>query len=63
MHMFLPSQGVCAANTVPVYRVYSGRPDTNHRYVTDIATRNQMVARGWMAEGDGADRVVMCAPQ
>jgi hypothetical protein len=63
MHMFLPSQGVCAAGTAPIYRVFSNRPDTNHRYVTDQATRDQMVARGWLAEGDGPDRVAMCAPQ
>jgi len=24
--------------------------------------RDQMVARGWLAEGDGPDLVVMCAP-
>lgn len=63
MHMYLPNQGACAAGTAPIYRVYSNRPDANHRYVADIATRDQMVARGWLAEGDGADRVVMCAPQ
>ncbi len=27
------------------------------------AVRDQMAARGWMAEGDGPDRVVMCAPR
>ena len=63
MHMFVPSQGVCPANSVPIYRVYNGRPDTNHRHVNDMATRNQMEARGWMPEGDGPDRVTMCAPQ
>ncbi|MEO8752003.1 MAG: beta-1,3-glucanase family protein [Casimicrobiaceae bacterium] len=63
MQMYLPNQGACAANTSPIYRVYSNRADANHRYVTDVATRDQMVARGWLAEGDGADRVVMCAPQ
>ena len=63
MHMFLPNVGVCPANTTPIYRVFSNRPDANHRYMTDTATRDQMVARGWLAEGDGADRVVMCAPQ
>jgi len=25
--------------------------------------RDQMVPRGWIAEGDGPDLVVMCAPQ
>ena len=63
MQMFLPNQGACPANTAPIYRVYSNRANINHRYVADSATRDQMVARGWLAEGDGSDRVVMCAPQ
>ena len=29
----------------------------------DRAMRDQMVAKGWLAEGDGPDIVVMCAPQ
>jgi hypothetical protein len=63
MHMFLPAAGTCPASTTPIYRVFSNRPDANHRYMTDRAIRNQMVARGWLAEGDGPDLVVMCAPQ
>ena len=46
-----------------MYRVYSNRADANHRYTTDRAVRDQMVTKGWIAEGDGADIVVMCAPQ
>ena len=63
MYMFLPNQGACPANTTPIYRVYSNRVNLNHRYVADMATRDQMVARGWLAEGEGADSVLMCAPQ
>jgi len=63
VHMVLPTAGNCPAGTTPVYRVFSNRGDANHRYMTDRATRDQMVGRGWLAEGDGADRVVMCAPQ
>jgi hypothetical protein len=63
MHTFLPNQGTCAANTTPIYRVYSNSANINHRYVADSATRDQMVARGWLAEGEGSDRVVMCGPQ
>ena len=63
MYMILPTNGVCPANTtIPVYRVFSNRPDANHRYMTDPAVRDQMVAEGWLAEGDGPDLVVMCAP-
>ena len=62
MHMFLPVAGVCPAGTSNVYRVFSNRADANHRYMTDKTLRDQMVAKGWVAEGDGPDLVVMCAP-
>lgn len=61
-YLYPPSAGNCGSGTVPVYRVYSNRADANHRYTTDRVTRDQMVAKGWIAEGDGADVVVMCAP-
>lgn len=63
MHMHLPSGGVCPTGTAAIYRVFSNRADANHRYATDQAVRDSMVARGWLAEGDGPQRVVMCAPQ
>ena len=62
MVMTLPGAGTCPANTVPIYRVFSNRADANHRYMTDKAVRNLMVQSGWIAEGDGPDLVVMCAP-
>lgn len=62
MRMVLPTAGNCPAGTTPIYRVFSNRPDANHRYLTDQAARNQMVTKGWLAEGDGPDLVVMCAP-
>ena len=52
-----------ATGQVNVYRVFSNRANANHRYTTDKAVRDQMLAKGWTAEGDGADIVVMCAPQ
>jgi serine protease len=61
-HLYAASAGACPAATVPVYRVYSNRADANHRYTTERAVRDGMVAQGWLAEGDGDDRVVMCAP-
>jgi len=63
MQMLLPTAGGCPAGTNAVYRVFSNRADVNHRYVTDPAVRNQMAMKGWLAEGDGPDLVVMCAPQ
>ncbi|MCC7219057.1 MAG: hypothetical protein IT517_19945, partial [Burkholderiales bacterium] len=62
MQMFLPAAGTCPAGTSNVYRVFSNRPDANHRYMTRPALRDEMVAKGWLAEGDGPDLVVMCAP-
>ena len=62
MQMVLPVAGACPAGTTPIYRVFSNRADANHRYMTDRAVRDQMVARGWLAEGDGPDLVVMCSP-
>jgi hypothetical protein len=62
MFTVLPQAGACPAGTTPVYRVFSNRADANHRYTTSRTTRDQMVALGWVAEGDGPDLVVMCAP-
>jgi len=58
------ADGSCGGHHVPVYRLYNasqgGAP--NHRYVIDTAVREQMLARGWIAEGLGPDGVGMCAP-
>ena len=53
----------CPAGDVPVYRLWNGRRDSNHRYTTSRATRDLMVSRGYIAEGVGPDVVAMCAPQ
>lgn len=55
--------GACPAGSVPVYRLWNNRVDTNHRYTTSVAVRDQMLARGYVAEGYGPDVVSMCAPQ
>lgn len=63
MHMMLPVAGACPPSTRGIYRVFSNRPDANHRYMTDSAMRDEMTRKGWMAEGDGPEMVVMCSPQ
>jgi hypothetical protein len=59
------ADGTCAAGTVPVYRLYNngqgGAP--NHRYVTMPLVRDQMLASGWVLEGNRPGLAFMCAPQ
>jgi matrixin/HYDIN/CFA65/VesB family protein len=64
MYMYVPdlASGACPAGSIPAYRVWNRRPDTNHRYTTDRALRDRMVALGYAAEGYGPDAVGMCAP-
>ena len=55
-YMALPgATGDCPAGAVPVYRLYhngqGGAP--NHRFTTSDATRTQMLAAGYVAEGAG----------
>jgi hypothetical protein len=46
----------------PVYRLWNGRADTNHRYTISANLRAQMIGKGWISEGYGPLGVVMCAP-
>jgi hypothetical protein len=55
------ASGACAATLVPVYRVWNARADSNHRYTTSKSVRDQMIAKGYVAEGYGPDGVAMCA--
>jgi hypothetical protein len=55
--------GVCPAGTIPVYRLWNQRDDSNHRYATKPSIKAQMLAAGYLAEGYGPDGVVMCALQ
>ena len=61
-HVVLPTTGACPSGMVAVYRVFSNRPDANHRYMMRRHLRDEMVGKGWLAEGDGDDLVVMCVP-
>lgn len=44
----------------PVFRLWNGREDTNHRYTTRLDVRSAMIDRGWVSEGSGALGVVWC---
>lgn len=54
--------GTCAPTQRPVYRAFRGNQrfpdDPNHRFTTDLALYNQLVAQGWDGEG-----VKFCVPQ
>jgi hypothetical protein len=56
--------GHCPSSSVPVYRAWNHRVDSNHRFTTDAATLQSMLARGYVAEGYGPGPlpVAMCAP-
>lgn len=62
MALTVPVAGVCPAGTVAVFRLFNNRADANHRYTTNALTRMAMEVAGWIAEGDGADRIAYCAP-
>jgi hypothetical protein len=38
--------GACPVGGIPVYRIWNQRVDSNHRYTTSIAIRDQMVGKG-----------------
>ncbi len=54
----------CSSGTQPLYRAYndgkSGAP--NHRYTTDPAVLDAMIAQGWIMEGEATTRVFACVP-
>ncbi|HEY2967292.1 MAG TPA: S8 family peptidase [Casimicrobiaceae bacterium] len=58
------TNGTCPGGSIPIYRLYNngmgGAP--NHRFTTDITVRAQMLAAGWIAEGQGIG-VGFCSPQ
>ncbi len=52
--------GACPSGGVPIYRIFNQRADVNHRYTTSTAIRDQMVAKGGVAEGYGPNAVALC---
>jgi hypothetical protein len=58
------ANGNCEAGTIPLYRLYDngmgGAP--NHRYTIDLLIFNQMIAQGWVFEGNGNTKVFACVP-
>ena len=58
------ASGVCAAATIPVYRLYNNGMGAapNHRFVTSLSERQLMIDKGFVPEGSGIG-VGMCVPQ
>ncbi|HTQ01439.1 MAG TPA: hypothetical protein VMN56_19135, partial [Casimicrobiaceae bacterium] len=56
--------GNCKAGTVPVFALHNGSAGAaaSHRYTTNANVQSQMVASGWVPEGNGPLGVAMCAP-
>jgi Repeat of unknown function (DUF5648) len=54
-----PDAGACPVDQTPVYRLWNAN-GSSHRYTTQVAVRDDMKARGWIAEGYGPDPVAMC---
>ena len=54
--------GACPTGTIPVYRLWNQRVDTNHRYTVDASIRDEMLGQGYIAEGYGPDAATMCSP-
>jgi hypothetical protein len=59
------ANGTCPAGTLSVYRLYNNGMGAapNHRFTTSSSVRDQMVAAGWVLEGNGPGFASMCAPQ
>ena len=59
------ADGLCSGDTIPLYRLYNngmgGAP--NHRYTTSLTIFNQMIAAGWIFEGNGNTKIFACVPQ
>ncbi len=64
--VFVPdfATGQCPAGSIPIYRAWNHRIDTDHRFTTDPAVELAMVAQGYIAEGYGtsATPTSMCSP-
>lgn len=54
--------GGCPGGTMPVFRLWNQRVDSNHRYTTDPGIKGTMLAKSYIAEGYGPNAVIMCAP-
>ncbi len=52
--------GACPEDQARVYRLWNPH-GSGHRYMIETVVRDEMLMRGWIAEGYGPDGVAMCA--
>lgn len=59
-----PNTGKCPAAAESIFRLWNKRSDVNHRYTDQTTVYQQMIAKGYVAEGDGnpAQPVIFCMP-
>jgi len=59
-----PNTGKCPASAESIFRLWNNRSDVNHRYTDQAAVYQQMVAKGYIAEGNGnpSQPVIFCMP-
>lgn len=55
------STDACPDATVPVYRLWNGRVDSDRRYTIESAIKQAMIGTGYIPEGFGGDAVAVCA--
>jgi len=53
VHPVDSNTGTCPTGTKAVYRLWNNRPDVNHRYTTEAAVVDTMLAKGYVLEGNG----------
>jgi hypothetical protein len=53
--------GACPSDQTPLFRLWNPQ-GIHHRYTTDRKVRDEMLSRGYVAEGYGHDAVEMCVP-
>jgi len=54
------TSGECRFSSIPVYRLWNQRADSNHRFTTNMSIRQRMLQRGYIADGYGQDGVAFC---
>ena len=59
-----PNTGKCPSGAESVFRLWNNRSDVNHRYTDQTTVYAQMIAKGYVAEGNGnpSQPVIFCMP-